>query len=113
MGPAHADRERRRHSGPVEHLVQPKSKALSEFYDRVIKPLDKQPNGGKAEAVRYGMLHAIALGDADYTGFWKWQIKQHLRPVVFDKLSDQKLQKYADAFNIKVEDLKSMTVHED
>jgi hypothetical protein len=50
---------------------------------------------------------------ADYTGFWKWQIRQHLKPVVFDKLSDQKLQKYADAFNIKVEDLKSMTVHED
>jgi hypothetical protein len=50
---------------------------------------------------------------ADYTGFWKWQIKQHLKPAVFDKLSDQKLQKYADAFNIKVEDLKSMTVHED
>jgi len=50
---------------------------------------------------------------ADYTGFWKWQIKQHLKPAVFEKLSDQKLQKYADAFNIKVEDLKSMTVHED
>ena len=50
---------------------------------------------------------------ASYTGFWKWQIKQHLKPAVFNKLSDQKLQKYADAFNIKVEDLKSMTVHED
>jgi hypothetical protein len=50
---------------------------------------------------------------ADYTGFWKWQIKQHLKPAAFDKLSDQKLQKYADAFNTKVEDLKSMTVHED
>ncbi len=50
---------------------------------------------------------------ADYTGFWKWQIKRHLKPAVFDKLSEQKLQKYADAFNIKVEDLKSMTVHED
>ena len=50
---------------------------------------------------------------ADYTGFWKWQIKRHLKPQVFNKLSNQKLQKYAEAFNIKVEDLKSMTVHED
>ena len=50
---------------------------------------------------------------ADYTGFWKWQIKRHLKPDVFKKLSDKKLQKYAEAFNIKVEDLKSMTVHED
>jgi hypothetical protein len=50
---------------------------------------------------------------AGYTGFWKWQIKRHLKPGVFNKLSDQKLQRYARAFNIKVEDLKSMTVHED
>jgi hypothetical protein len=50
---------------------------------------------------------------ADYTGFWKWQIKRHLKPGVFNKLSNQKLQKYAEAFNITVEDLKSMTVHED
>jgi hypothetical protein len=50
---------------------------------------------------------------AGYTGFWKWQIKRHLKPNVFNKLSDKKLKKYAEAFNIKVEDLKSMTVHED
>jgi len=50
---------------------------------------------------------------AGYTGFWKWQIKRHLNPKVFNKLSDKQLQKYAEAFNIKVEDLKSMTVHED
>jgi hypothetical protein len=50
---------------------------------------------------------------ADYTGFWKWQIKRHLKPGVFNKLSGQKLQKYAEAFNIQVEELKSMTVHED
>lgn len=49
---------------------------------------------------------------ADYTGFWKWQIKRHLKPEVFSKLSDKKLLKYAEAFNIKVEDLKTMTVHE-
>jgi hypothetical protein len=50
---------------------------------------------------------------ADYTGFWKWQIKRHLKPDVFGKLSDKKLQKYAEAFNTTIEDLKNMTVHED
>jgi hypothetical protein len=49
---------------------------------------------------------------ADYSGFWKWQIKRHLKPGGFNKLSTKKLQKYADAFNVKVEDLKTMTVHE-
>jgi len=50
---------------------------------------------------------------ADYTGLWKWQIKRHLKPKVFNKLPDNKLQKYAEAFNVKVEDLKNMTIHED
>jgi len=49
---------------------------------------------------------------ADYSGFWKWQIKRHLKPEVFKRLSDKKLQKYAEAFNVKVDELKTMTVHE-
>ncbi len=49
---------------------------------------------------------------SDYSGFWKWQIKRHLNPEVFKKLSDKKLQKYAEAFNVKVDELKTMTVHE-
>ncbi len=50
---------------------------------------------------------------AAYTGFWKWTIKQHLKPLVFKKLTDKKLQQYADAFNVSVEELKTMNVHED
>ncbi|BAU54315.1 hypothetical protein [Mucilaginibacter gotjawali] len=50
---------------------------------------------------------------ADYTGFWKWQIKRHLKPKVFNRLSSKKLQKYATAFDVKVEELKNMTIHED
>ncbi|MFT3937052.1 MAG: hypothetical protein QM726_25725 [Chitinophagaceae bacterium] len=47
-----------------------------------------------------------------YTGFWKWSIKQHMKPAVFEKLSEKKLQKYAEAFNVSVQELKTMEVHE-
>jgi hypothetical protein len=45
---------------------------------------------------------------AGYTGFWQWQVKRHLKPSVFKSLSDKKLQHYAEAFNITVEQLKNM-----
>jgi hypothetical protein len=48
---------------------------------------------------------------ADYTGFWQWQIKRHLKPNVFNKLSDKKLQRYAEVFNVSVYDLKNMKVN--
>ena len=50
---------------------------------------------------------------SDYTGFWKWQVKRHLKKEAFNNLSAKQLQKYAEAFNVKVEDLKNMTVHDD
>ena len=48
---------------------------------------------------------------ADYTGFWQWQIKRHLKPEVFKKLSDKKLQRYAEVFNVSVEDFRNMKVN--
>ena len=49
---------------------------------------------------------------AAYSGFWKWQVKRHLKPAVFEKLPEKKLQKYADAFDITVQELKTMTINE-
>jgi hypothetical protein len=49
---------------------------------------------------------------AAYTGFWQWQVKRHLKPSVFKKLNEKKLQLYADAFNVRMEELKTMNVHE-
>jgi hypothetical protein len=49
---------------------------------------------------------------AAYSGFWKWQVKKHLKPASFKKLSDNKLKKYAEAFNVSVDELKTMNVHE-
>ena len=70
---------------------------------------------GEASPLLYFMelrLMDLAIVSA-YTGFWKWTIKQHLKPAVFEKLPESKLQKYATAFAISVADLKTMNVHED
>lgn len=45
---------------------------------------------------------------AGYTGFWAWQVRRHLKPGVFKKLSDGRLRRYADVFEVPVEELKSM-----
>jgi len=69
----------------------------------------------KASPILYFMelrLMDVAIVAA-YTGFWKWQISNHLKPDVFKKMSDKKLRKYAEAFNISVDDLKTMQVHEE
>lgn len=44
---------------------------------------------------------------ASYTGFWKFNIKRHFKPTIFSSLSNEKLEKYAKAFNISVEELKN------
>lgn len=50
---------------------------------------------------------------AGYTGYWKWQVKRHLKPAVFNELSEKKLQRYAVVFNVDIDDLKNMNEHGD
>jgi hypothetical protein len=49
---------------------------------------------------------------AAYTGFWKWQVKNHLKYTVFQKLPEKKLDRYAALFEVSPEELKTMKVHE-
>lgn len=42
-----------------------------------------------------------------YTGFWQWTIKRHFKPSVFKSLSESRLQTYAKAFDISVDELKN------
>jgi len=44
---------------------------------------------------------------AGYVDMWKWRVKRHFKPTVFDKLNDKTLQKYADAFDISIAELKN------
>lgn len=47
---------------------------------------------------------------AGYTGFWAWQVRRHMRPAVFKRLSDRRLARYAQVFEVAVEDLKNMSL---
>lgn len=102
---------------------------LSKGWDIKITALDAtwQDIEGRIAAAREKILHKEAspllffmergLMDigilAGYTGFWKWQIKRHLKPDVFKNLPDKKLQRYAEVFNVSLEDFKNMNVHGD
>jgi len=43
-----------------------------------------------------------------YTGFWTWQIKRHMKASVFAKLSNKKLQKYANLFEVSIDEIKTI-----
>ncbi len=88
--------------------------AWEDIEDR-IKIAGEKVSNGHASPILYFMERGLMDTGivAAYTGFRKWQVKRHLKPAVFKKLSDKKLQRYTEIFNVSIEELKSMTVHED
>ena len=47
---------------------------------------------------------------AKYAGKWQWQVKRHMKPAVFAKLSEKMLCRYAEVFQISLEELMSPVV---
>ena len=95
-----------------------KSQALDAAWQDIeqrIEHAKQKVLNNEASPILYFMeLRLMDIGIvAAYTGFWKWTIKQHLKPLVFKKLPEKKLQQYADAFNVTVAELKTMNLHED
>ncbi len=45
---------------------------------------------------------------AEATGLFKWRIKRHFKPVVFDRLSEKILARYSDALGISRQKLCSL-----
>lgn len=88
--------------------------AWQDIEDRVAAAKQKVLNKEASQILYFMERRIMDIGIVSaYTGFWKWQIKRHLKPSVFNKLSENKLQRYADAFNVNVQDLLNMNVHED
>jgi hypothetical protein len=45
---------------------------------------------------------------AQATGFFQWQVKRHLKPTIFSKLSESKIQRYLTVFRLTANELKSI-----
>ncbi len=49
---------------------------------------------------------------AQSTGFFQWQIKRHMRPEIFARLSPKKLAKYQEALDLSLEELQILPAEE-
>jgi hypothetical protein len=88
--------------------------AWQDIEGRIAAAREKVLNGEASPLLFFMERGLMDIGIlADYTGFWKWQIKRHLKLDVFKNLSDKKLQRYAEVFNVSVDDFKNMNVHGD
>lgn len=45
---------------------------------------------------------------AQTTGFFQWQIKRHLKPQIFTRLSQKKLRRYSDALDLSIDQLHTL-----
>ncbi len=90
-----------------------KAKALDVAWSDVevrINQARQKVINGEASPLLYLMelkLMDIPIVSA-YTGFWKWQVKNHMKLSAFRKLSDKKLQKYAEVFETTVDNIKNI-----
>lgn len=59
----------------------------------------------------YAEVKRMDLGVlASYAGMWKWRVKRHFKPEVFDRLPISILKKYSDVFHLSVEELKNYNI---
>ncbi len=93
---------------------EPKTVALKNAIEEINERTEDAKNrviAGKTSPIEYFMeLHKMDVGIlASYVGFWQWKVKRHFKPSVFKKLSDKTLNKYAEVFEISMEELQNIS----
>ena len=89
-----------------------KKVALDEAWKEIeerIHHAREQVKKGEASPILYFMEEKLMDFTvlSGYTGIWKFRIKRHLKPNEYKNLSDSVLKRYADAFDISVDELKN------
>lgn len=95
-----------------------KATALNLTWDDVKQRVEKAKEDllkGKFSPINYFMESKMMdIGIvSSYTGFWKWQVKRHVKPTVFKNLSENKLMKYAKLFEVSINELKNPNINAD
>jgi hypothetical protein len=91
---------------------EPKTIALSNAIDEISERVaiaKAQVENHEVSPIVYFMEHSrmdIAILSS-YVGMWQWRVKRHFKPKVFAKLNDKILQKYAETFNISIDELRN------
>ena len=82
--------------------VEDLNKLAGEAYQRV--------QAGLSSPLEYHMYkkRQDVLGLSQATGFFQWQIRRHLKPRVFSKLKQKKLQIYSDALGVNISELQAI-----
>jgi len=94
------------HGEPDRVILQ---QAWDLFNDRIEEAKQKVLTG-KVSPIAYYMEKSLAdpLNLSMMAGIALWRVKWHFRPAVFNRLREKTLKKYAEAFNISVEQLKKV-----
>ncbi|HTX88877.1 MAG TPA: hypothetical protein VMC08_07815, partial [Bacteroidales bacterium] len=79
-----------------------------DFFNERIEEARQKVLAGKVSPVVYYMEKILTdpLNLSMMAGISLWKIKLHCRPSFFKRLSEKTLKKYAEAFNISVDQLK-------
>ncbi|TYB78582.1 hypothetical protein [Bizionia myxarmorum] len=88
------------------------SQAIEEINERVAEAKSRVLNNETSPIEYYMEFHKMDLSIlASYVGMWTWLVKRHFKPQIFKKLSERKLQNYADIFDVTLDQLKDITKH--
>ena len=83
--------------------------AIAQF-ETLYKDAQHRVEQGLSAPLEYHMYHRrmdISVL-AQSTGFFKWQVRRHIKPKHFSKLADDKLARYQEALGLSAAELKSM-----
>jgi hypothetical protein len=81
---------------------------MEDIRERIEMALQKIANNEASPILYYQEINRMDLETlVSYVGKWKFFVKRHLKPKGFKNLSERTLKKYADIFDISVDELKN------
>lgn len=83
------------------------TKQAWDLIEEELAETEQKVKAGKLSPIAYFMLKKLMDTTilAGYVGKWQWQVKRHIKPAVFKKLSQKTLDKYAAVFEISTDEL--------